>query len=80
LNDEYELVLATCQLRLRKYKEAETILKRILTRSPENDRALYRLCYCRRATGKFRDAVAGLTKVSDVHRFNGIEYSTQKHF
>ena len=62
-DDDYQLVVATCYIRLKRYTDAVNVLEDILKRAPNNSKALYNLSFCRRAAGDQKDAIEGLTKV-----------------
>eukprot|EP00981_Chlorochromonas_danica_P004577 scaffold912_cov187-Ochromonas_danica.AAC.55 len=62
-DDDYQLVTATCYIRLNDYQSATNILEKVLARSPRNHKALYSLAFCRRAIGSQREAIEGLTKI-----------------
>lgn len=62
-DEDYQLVVATCYIRLRRYQDAVNVLEGILAKSPKNFKALYNLSFCRRAAGSQKDAIDGLTKV-----------------
>jgi tetratricopeptide (TPR) repeat protein len=50
-DDDYQLVAATCYIRLNDFQSAIDILNFILKRSPDNQKALYNMAFCRRAFG-----------------------------
>jgi tetratricopeptide (TPR) repeat protein len=62
-NDNYALVCAACNMRLNRFEDAARFLEGILSRSPNNEKALYQYAYCQRSIGKRTDAIEGLTKV-----------------
>lgn len=66
-DEDYQLVVATCYIRLRRYQDAVNVLEGILEKSPKNSKALYNLSFCRRAAGSQKEAIEGLTKVSSIH-------------
>ena len=65
-DDDYQMVVATCYMKLNKYDEAMKILQQVLDRSPANFKALYHFSFCQRASGSQKDAIEGLTKVRAV--------------
>eukprot|EP01038_Epipyxis_sp_PR26KG_P007639 gene7639-10398_t len=62
-DDDYQLVVATCYIRLLKYDEAIKVLQSILDRTPDNYKALYNYSFCQRANGNQRKAIESLTKI-----------------
>jgi tetratricopeptide (TPR) repeat protein len=65
-DDDYRLLTSVCYIRLGRFKEAGDLLETILRRSPDNEKALYHLSFCKRAQGRQRDAIEDLTKVLGV--------------
>lgn len=62
-DDDYQMVIATCYIRLNRYNDAKRVLQHILNRSPDNFKALYNFSFCQRASGNRNTAIEGLTKV-----------------
>lgn len=62
-DDDYQLVLSICFIRLMKYVEAMKVLNIVLERSPNNEKALYHYSFCQRSQGSQKDAIEGLTKI-----------------
>lgn len=62
-DDDYQMVIATCYIRLNRYNDAKRVLQNILNRSPDNYKALYNFSFCQRASGNRNTAIEGLTKV-----------------
>jgi len=62
-DDDYQLDVATCYLKLRRFEEALNSFAIVLQRSPHNDKALYQYAFCQRALGRNRDAIEGLTSI-----------------
>lgn len=67
-DDDYQMVIATCYIRLSRYNDAKRVLQHILNRSPDNYKALYNFSFCQRASGNRNTAIEGLTKVIVVSR------------
>lgn len=65
-DDDYQLVAATCYIRLNDFQSAIDILDMVLRRSPQNQKALYNMAFCKRAHGSQRDAIEGLSKVGSI--------------
>ena len=60
---EYRIVVATCYMRLNRFKEAYVHLQYILQNDPKNKVALYYMSYCQNAQGNKKTAIEELTKV-----------------
>jgi len=69
-DDDYQMVIATCYIRLNRHADALRVLSHILDRSPDNHKALYNYAFCERASGRPKDAIEGLTKVSCAKLLN----------
>ncbi len=62
-DDDYQLVVAVCLIRLDLTQEALKVLELILRRSPNNEKALFHFAYVNREEGRLKDAIASLSKV-----------------
>jgi len=62
-DNDYELAVATCHIRLKQFRQGMKSLRVVLDRSPENEKALYHYAFCQRAEGRQKDAIEGLTKI-----------------
>ena len=69
-DDDFQLLVSNCFIRLGKWMEARRILEIILSRSPHHQRAQFHLAFCQQEEGNKRDAIESLTKVSiiTIHR------------
>jgi len=71
-DDDYQLAVATCHIKLRRFEDAMESFKIVTRRSPKNEKALYQFAFCQRAVGRHRDAIEGLTKIiavaNDAHK------------
>lgn len=64
--EDYQMVVATCYIRLGRHADAQRVLQHILARTPGNHKALYNFAFCQRAGGQQREAIAGLTQVAGL--------------
>eukprot|EP01034_Spumella_vulgaris_P021885 gene21885-27961_t len=62
-DDDYQMVIATCYIRLNRFEDAIRVLQHVLDRSPNNFKALYNFSFCQRACGQQKNAIEGLTKI-----------------
>ncbi len=65
-DDDYQLAVATCYIKLKRFEEAMESFKVVTKRSPNNEKALYQYAFCQRAVGRHRDAIEGLTQILAV--------------
>jgi tetratricopeptide (TPR) repeat protein len=65
-DDDYQMVIATCYIRLNRFEDALRVLQHVLDRSPNNFKALYNYSFCQRASGQQKSAIEGLTKVDNI--------------
>jgi tetratricopeptide (TPR) repeat protein len=62
-DDDYQLLVAVCLIRLQRLDEAVSVLEAVLQRSPRNEKALYQMAFCQRTRGRQKDAIEGLTRI-----------------
>ncbi len=65
-DDDFQISVATCYIRLQRFEDAMSSFATVLKRSPKNEKALFQNAFCQRAIGKQKDAVGGLTKIIAV--------------
>ena len=65
-NEEFRLVMATCQMRLHQLAEAAKTIKDVIDLNPTNEKALYHEAFCHRLDGRFRESIGnqGITHLS----------------
>ena len=68
-DDDYQLLVAVCFIRLQRLDAATKVLQAVLARSPHNEKALYQFAFCQRTRGKQKDAIEGLTKIISYNAF-----------
>jgi tetratricopeptide (TPR) repeat protein len=68
-DDDYQMIIATCYIRLNRFEDALRVLQHILDRSPNNFKALYNYSFCQRASGQQKNAIEGLTKACQILKF-----------
>ena len=62
-DDDYQMAVATCYIKLRKFDDALDTFRTVLKRSPKNEKALYQFAFCQRAAGSTKDAIDSLTQI-----------------
>ena len=62
-DDDYQVVAAVCYIQQEKYQEAADLLKKVLSRKPNHEKALFHMAFCNRTFGNKKDAIEGLTKI-----------------
>jgi tetratricopeptide (TPR) repeat protein len=65
-DDDFQISVATCYIRLQRFEDAMVSFQTVLARSPRNEKALFQNAFCQRAVGRQKDAVGGLTKIIAV--------------
>jgi tetratricopeptide (TPR) repeat protein len=62
-DDEFQLLISSCYIRLSRFQEARQQLAFILARNPTNQRAQFHLSFVQQESGLKKDAIETLTKI-----------------
>ena len=64
-DNDYDLVVVICHIRLNQLDNALRELGKILERTPTDEKALFHTAYCYRENGRLKDAIYALSKVRE---------------